>query len=304
MRPDRGSEVLRTGFVAGGCSAFVVLGLEQGLLMLLRPEQYPPLLRAALELSVVAALPEECAKLAVLLGIAVRNVDVRRFADVLLAALAVAAGFAAVENALYLAGAKAWAPVALLRTFTAVPAHGLFGMAMGSFLVLAKLSELRGRYGFCTAALIAPVTLHAAYDFPLFAVRADRGLVWLLQVWTVIFCLSALFVVVLLNVALRTGERRDQLAGRVAPPSRAWPSCLLGLVAVLLGTLPVGATLASHAPIAPSAWVFASLGIVPFGLGLDLIGASVHRQRGCRWRSLPDPREHCVNAVTRAGSSG
>ena len=76
----------------------------------------------------------------------------------------VSMGFAAFENILYVS--QDGLEVALLRAFTAIPAHATFGIIMGYFMGKAKFSNNKIKWnliGLCSAIL-----LHGTYDFFLF----------------------------------------------------------------------------------------------------------------------------------------
>ncbi|GIM46425.1 hypothetical protein DNHGIG_19740 [Collibacillus ludicampi] len=72
-------------------------------------------------------------------------------------AVAVALGFAMVENVLYVTSYGL--TVAFLRSITAIPAHMLFGIAMGYYFSLAKMG-----IGPIHRAYIIPAFLHGIYD--------------------------------------------------------------------------------------------------------------------------------------------
>jgi len=76
----------------------------------------------------------------------------------------VSMGFAATENVFYVL--EGGASVALLRAFTAVPAHATFGILMGYFMGKAKFSSNRIKLNIYGLALA--VLFHGAYDFFLF----------------------------------------------------------------------------------------------------------------------------------------
>jgi RsiW-degrading membrane proteinase PrsW (M82 family) len=79
--------------------------------------------RAVLRGFFVAGLPEEALKLGALLAVMLM-LDASRLRSLVMVAIAVAMGFAAFENVLYLAKAgSAWQTVALLRGGSAVPIH-------------------------------------------------------------------------------------------------------------------------------------------------------------------------------------
>ena len=80
--------------------------------------------------------------------------------DGIVYAVFISLGFAAVENIMYVV--KHGVPTGIIRAFTAVPAHALFGVCMGYFLGEAKFSQ--NRKGMLLS-FIVPVALHGFYDF-------------------------------------------------------------------------------------------------------------------------------------------
>jgi RsiW-degrading membrane proteinase PrsW (M82 family) len=84
--------------------------------------------------------------------------------DGIIYAVMVSMGFAFVENIFYVL--EGGVSVALLRAFTAVPAHATFGIIMGYFMGKAKFSKKPIKWnliGFSVAILF-----HGSYDFFLF----------------------------------------------------------------------------------------------------------------------------------------
>jgi protease PrsW len=170
-RGDWRNEALWSALLAGAVAVIAAASIEGLLGLLLSPARLPPLAGAVVSALVVAALPEETLKFVVLVFIAERHPDLRRRQDIVLAALGVAAGFAALENFFYLIAPSDWLTVARWRAVTAAPGHAVDGLAMGSLLTLARLAPGRSalRLG---AAWALPVALHASYDFPLFVLQA------------------------------------------------------------------------------------------------------------------------------------
>src|SRR5687767_10652678 len=73
-------------------------------------------------------------------------------------------GFATLENLLYVLDGDV--STAMWRMFTAVPAHGTFGVLMGHYAGLAKLrSPQTVRLG---TGLTLAIIFHGAYDYFLF----------------------------------------------------------------------------------------------------------------------------------------
>lgn len=77
--------------------------------------------------------------------------------DGVLYAVAIGLGFAAVENILYVTSDGL--QTAFVRAFTAVPAHALFGIAMGSYFSRAKFAGAP-----LWPAFTIPALLHGTYD--------------------------------------------------------------------------------------------------------------------------------------------
>lgn len=76
----------------------------------------------------------------------------------------VSMGFAAVENLLYVL--EGGLEVALMRAFTAIPAHATFAIIMGYFMGKAKFSNHRMKWNLI--GLSCAILFHGAYDFFLF----------------------------------------------------------------------------------------------------------------------------------------
>ncbi len=84
--------------------------------------------------------------------------------DGIVYAVMVSMGFAATENILYVL--EGGYQTAILRAFTAVPAHATFGILMGYYMGKAKFSKNRVKLNLC--GLLLAVGFHGAYDFFLF----------------------------------------------------------------------------------------------------------------------------------------
>ncbi|GAA4304180.1 PrsW family intramembrane metalloprotease [Aestuariibaculum suncheonense] len=84
--------------------------------------------------------------------------------DGIVYAVMVSMGFAATENIVYVLDSGI--QTALLRAFTAVPAHATFGILMGYYIGKAKFSKHRILLNI--AGLGLAILFHGAYDFFLF----------------------------------------------------------------------------------------------------------------------------------------
>ena len=120
-------------------------------------------LRAGLQGFVIAAVPEEGLKMVGLL-IAMAVLDGKRLRSVLMVSIAVAMGFAGIENMLYVMNAGSdWKSIALLRAAASVPIHGVCGLMMGAVIVGTIANDVSRWIGLLLALLV-PIALHGTFD--------------------------------------------------------------------------------------------------------------------------------------------
>jgi len=112
----------------------------------------------------VVALFEEFSKYVIVRFIAQPNKKFDEPFDGIIYAVMVSMGFAATENILYVFNGGLG--VALIRAFTALPAHATFGILMGFYMGKAKFSSHRIRFNL--TGLLLAILFHGAYDFFLF----------------------------------------------------------------------------------------------------------------------------------------
>ena len=193
-----GDRVIWEAFCMGGlCAAFAILP-ELLLKKTLGIGAMVPLHGAATEAFYVAAIPEEFAKLGGVLYVMTRfDARATRY-DMIMLSLAMALGFAAIENLLYLTMRAEWPNVALSRALTAVPFHGIVGLAMGAMLTAAERSR-RNRNVWLAAAIAVPILLHGGYDFPLLLVGKNHALHGVLPAWLLMSVLAGAAVIYLCN---------------------------------------------------------------------------------------------------------
>jgi RsiW-degrading membrane proteinase PrsW (M82 family) len=111
---------------------------------------------------VVAATTEEFFKLVFLYWLVWKRADFNEKFDGIVYAVFVSMGFAAIENVMYVFDYGL--ETGLVRALTAVPAHFIFGVAMGFYFGLARFfPQFKKRL--IGAALLYPVLLHGIYDF-------------------------------------------------------------------------------------------------------------------------------------------
>ncbi|NRR92974.1 PrsW family intramembrane metalloprotease [Winogradskyella undariae] len=114
---------------------------------------------------VVVALAEEFSKYVIVKYYAQTKKAFNEPYDGIMYAVMVSMGFACTENIMYVIGGGGY-EVAVLRAFTAVPAHAVFGVMMGYFMGKAKFSKNRVLLNF--TGLLLAILFHGAYDFFLF----------------------------------------------------------------------------------------------------------------------------------------
>ncbi len=110
----------------------------------------------------VAGLTEELLKFLCVLLLFWRNKNFNEKFDGIVYAVFVSLGFAALENIFYVFDEGL--SVGILRAFTAVPAHALFGIIMGFYIGLARFDKARSGSLLWQAFLYAWI-FHGIYDF-------------------------------------------------------------------------------------------------------------------------------------------
>ena len=120
-----------------------------------------PLMTAGYAFGVVA-LSEEFGKFIFLRYVMFKKKAFNEPYDGIIYAVMISMGFATFENFMYVA--EGGFGVGVLRMFTAVPAHAVFGVAMGYYVGLAKFEPQR-RNEYLAKGLLWAVILHGAYDF-------------------------------------------------------------------------------------------------------------------------------------------
>ncbi|MFP4846200.1 PrsW family intramembrane metalloprotease [Winogradskyella sp. PE311] len=112
----------------------------------------------------VVALAEEFSKYVIVKYFAQPKKAFNEPYDGIIYAVMVSMGFACTENIMYVL--EGGYETAILRAFTAVPAHATFGILMGYYMGKAKFSKNRIKLNI-TGLLLATL-FHGAYDFFLF----------------------------------------------------------------------------------------------------------------------------------------
>jgi RsiW-degrading membrane proteinase PrsW (M82 family) len=208
-RATWGDPMIWESFCTGGLCAVVIMLPELLLKKTLGISAMTPLHGAATEALFVVAIPEELTKLGGLLYVITRYGDRTIQYNMIMLSLATALGFAAIENLTYLIRPVEWQLLAFGRALTAVPFHGILGLAMGAFLTAAELYQ-RDRNVWLPAAIVAPILLHAGYDFPLLLVARNQALSGILPAWLLMSILTGSAVVYLCSKMWGSSYRGTQ----------------------------------------------------------------------------------------------
>ena len=181
-------------------------------------------------------------------------------------ATGIALGFAVLENVIYLIGAATHGTelaVAVMRAFTAIPAHALNGMAMGAFYCLAWQSRRGIDDRALIAALLVPVAMHAAYDFTAMSLALPAHPRWAAYGFPFMLLCEGLLTAAL--VAL-SQQGPAAIHGQVGTPDLAGGRAItMGLIFLVLGNVLIYLALRSSYPAQVTA-----IAAAPMVLGFDL----------------------------------
>ncbi len=139
---------------------------------------------------VVIGFTEEFMKFVILRKIFFRKKDFNEPFDGIVYSVMISMGFAALENVLYVF--QHGLEVAILRMFTAVPAHACFAIIMGFYVGKAKFSNSKNGLSFL--GLFLATIFHGAYDFFLFQNENDllKILAFVVLGLSIILCIVAI----------------------------------------------------------------------------------------------------------------
>ncbi len=156
--------LLIKSFFYGVASVFVTLGISYAIQWMVYFEA-DTFWEHAVDAFVIVALVEEFSKFIFVRWLLYPNKNFNEPFDGIVYAVMVGMGFATIENILYVL--EGGISVALLRMFTAVPAHATFAIIMGFFVGEAKFLQ-RNRAMYLLIGLLAATVFHGFYDLFLF----------------------------------------------------------------------------------------------------------------------------------------
>jgi len=119
--------------------------------------------KAAYDGFIMAGATEETFKYMAVFILIWRNRNFNEKFDGIVYSVSVSLGFAAIENLFYVFSNNSL-QVGLLRAFTAVPGHTIFGIVMGFYLGLARFS-MKNKSKWLLMAFVVPWLMHGMYDF-------------------------------------------------------------------------------------------------------------------------------------------
>ena len=142
------------------------------------PVDYKDLGSVAIHAFIVVALAEEFAKFLVLRFYAYRQPEFDEPYDGIVYGVMISLGFAAIENVFYVA--EGGLSVAIMRMFTAVPAHASFGAIMGYYFGLAwQEKEFEKQHIY--RGLLAATLFHGVYNF--FLIQENYPAFWFFSIF-------------------------------------------------------------------------------------------------------------------------
>jgi RsiW-degrading membrane proteinase PrsW (M82 family) len=276
-----------TAFLLGAAS-ISLLGVVRApfLRLLVAPEN--PWLAQALHSIFGVALPEETVKILVIFAVSARRRPFADPMDTVVYGAAAGLGFAAYENLAYLVQhAEMWRALAALRSVLTVPFHGALGVIAGAYLAIARSGTALGahrhnrdwaRLSSWMLVLLAPVGLHAAFDFPLLTLQQnpdiDSTTRLILGSTSILIGFSSIaFAIRLVRRVGRHHAPRTELAReRLGQLRRMWALLVVGGGAGFIGLVFV-LTSIHHWLVNPDRNV--SLVLVPIGLVSIVIGIAL-----------------------------
>lgn len=239
-RPEPKREVVRA-VVLGALACVPVFFAEVAMKRLLGPWSLAG--AHAVDAFGVAALPEEFAKLAVVLAVPYRRRYFDEYTDGVLYTGAVSLGFGLFENLLFVSGAFANAVCAvpwisglcgaetairtdaqhvvlgLVRALTTVPMHAIASGLMGYFIGRSRFVDRPQAIRWCALGLLVAVMVHGTYDWLVFALGHSPVIFGLLPALLVVTGFG-------LRHALRDALRLDE--DMLGPDRRNSRGTLLG----------------------------------------------------------------------------
>src|SRR6201992_3794941 len=271
-----------------GAASISLLGIARAPFVKLLAIPENPWISQILHSFLGVALPEETVKILVIVAVSARRKPLADPMDTVVYGAAAGLGFAAYENLAYLVQhADIWRALAALRSVLTVPFHGALGVIAGAYLAIARSGTALGahrrhrdwaRISSWMLVFLAPVGLHAAFDFPLLTLQQNPDLDstthLILGATSVPVCFSpTAFAIRLVRRVGRHHAPRTELAReRLGQLRRMWALLVVGGGAGFIGVVFV-LTSIHHWFVNPERNV--SLVLIPIGLVTITIGVAL-----------------------------
>jgi protease PrsW len=234
------------------------------------------------------AAPEEALKVLVIVAVSTRRRPFADPMDTIVYGAAAGLGFAAYENLAYLVQhAEIWRSLAALRSVLTVPFHGALGIIAGAYLAIARSGTALGahrhhrdwaRISSRVLILLAPLALHAGFDFPLLTLRhypdlsaSAKSLLGLASL-AIGFGSIGLAMRLVRRVGRHQAPRTEIARARLSQLRRMWALLVVGGAAAFIGLTFVLTTI-HHWLVNPERDV--ALVLVPIGRVSILIGGAL-----------------------------
>ena len=165
---------------------FVELGIQE---VLFGGKMPTDLWSSTAQAFLLAAVPEEAAKLFALWLILRKNPYFDEHFDGIVYAVCVGLGFAAIENVFYvLQSEEEWLSVGIVRSLLAVPGHYAFAVLMGFYYSLYHFVDHSKKNAICI--LLVPVIAHGIYDAIAFSGMVSAAIGGISFLVLVLFCIK------------------------------------------------------------------------------------------------------------------
>ena len=158
----------------------------------------------------LVALVEEFSKYLFIRGVIFRMKDFDEPLDGIIYSVMVGMGFATAENLLYVFYAQGGGSTAVVRMFTAIPAHAFFAILMGYFIGLARFAPRSYAFLFSLAGLITAVLFHGTYDSFLFLSFIPGIWIWSFVCLFIAFLISGKLIQLLQKVSPFNSKSKQQ----------------------------------------------------------------------------------------------
>jgi RsiW-degrading membrane proteinase PrsW (M82 family) len=285
-RPGPPAKVWTAFFLGAG--SISLLGVARAPFAAIHLTSDHPWIDQALHSVLGVAVPEEIVKVIVVVSSSSRR---RAFADpmdTVVYGAAAGLGFAAYENLAYLVQhPDIWRSLAALRSVLTVPFHGALGIIAGAYLAIWRSGTALGahrhhrdwaRISSLILILLAPIALHAAFDFPLLMLQKNPDLASSTQLILgsasvlIGFSSIALAARLVRRVSRHHAPHTEIARERLSQLRRMWALLLAGGGAGFAGVTFVVASI-HHWLVNPDRNV--ALVLVPLGLVSILIGIAL-----------------------------